>query len=157
MSNLQQQLVQYSYDIGLILIINCSWKLWRRLCIDQKSGPCLLLRVSWWIFSLGRKKINFTNYCLRFKTSSCSVEINWFGAMESVKLVQISFLQKFGCYICLFSSSSLYIFTLLMNESLIATVKLSGVTSQQSLLPRPAGILFAFCSWLVETASAKHK
>lgn len=45
-----------------------------------------------------------------------------------------------------------------MNEYLIATVKLSGVTSQQSLLPKPAGILFAFCSWLVETAkSAKCK
>lgn len=65
---------------------------------------------------------------------------------QSVKLTQNSFLQKFGCNICLFSSDSLYIFTLLMNECLIATVKLSGVTSQQSLLPRPAGILLVFYS-----------
>lgn len=125
--------------------------------IDQKCGPDLFLRVTWWKFSLGKLKLDFTNHCLQFKPLSCRVGINWFWARESVKLTQNSFLQKFGCDICLFSSGSLYIFTLLMNEFLIATVKLSGVTSQQSFLPRPAGILLVFCSWLMEAAGVKHK
>lgn len=94
---------------------------------------------------------------LQFKPPSCSIRVNWPEAKESVKWKQNFFLQIFGYDICLFSYSSLYIFTLLMNKCLIATVKMSGVAFQQSLLPRPAGIVLVFCSWLMEVAGVKHK
>ena len=81
----------------------------------------------------------------------------WNKLIWGKRICENSFLQKFGCDICLFSSRSLYIFTLLMNECLIATEKLSGVTSQQNLLPRPAGILLMLCSWLMEVAGVQHK
>lgn len=107
MSKLQQQLVQCVHDIGFIPFIKCLCKLWtERLFIDQKCGPDLFLRVPWWNFSLGKLKLDFTKHYFWFKPLSCRVGINWFGARESVKLTQNSFLQKFGCDICVFSSAA---------------------------------------------------
>lgn len=59
MSNLQQQLVQCAYDIGLIPVIKCSWQFWRRLSIDQQCGPCLFLEGCLGKFFIRKKKNKF--------------------------------------------------------------------------------------------------